>query len=385
MTVINRPADERETIEREAIERRIGTLIRETCGADPSLLGSDACAGVYADTLRQALTSSEGGKRLRAMLVMAVFDALHDETLHDETLRDDVRDLACAIEVFQTAALVHDDIIDDSDMRRGRPSAHRALAETMRRSFDDVSPRLAASMGGGLGIMLGDLLATSSVAIVNGAASRMPDGAAIIDSFLLMHRDVEIGQVLDLAAERIDLNDTTSMRSNSLAVFRWKTASYTTIAPIRLGLLACGVDHDTARRLSERIGTPLGTAFQLADDLLDVCADPTVTGKPVGGDIREGKRTVLLADALDAAGDDDAAYLRRCFEAAGRDDDDVRRVIALFHGTGAVQRSRERITDLWRQSREAIEDSRRALRRPDRFATVMTDACARFIPADLRD
>ena len=80
----------------------------------------------------------------------------------------------------------------------------------------------------------------------------------------------------------------------SLNVFRWKTASYTTIAPLEFGMLAAGIGKDDARKQALAVGLPLGLAFQLADDLLDVVSSSSNTGKPVGGDIREGKRTVLL-------------------------------------------------------------------------------------------
>ena len=97
------------------------------------------------------------------------------------------------------------------------------------------------------------------------------------------------------------LSNPEALANASLNVFRWKTASYTTIAPLLLALLAAGESPDQARHCALAVGRPLGLAFQLADDLLDVVGSSRNTGKPIGGDIREGKRTVLLADALSAA------------------------------------------------------------------------------------
>ena len=147
--------------------------------------------------------------------------------------------------------------------------------------------------------MLGDMLATASVDIANKAACRLGSGSSVVSAFLNMHREVEIGQVLDLAVELNTLDDPEELASASLNVFRWKTASYTTIAPLEFGMLAAGLAPADARRLALAIGLPLGLAFQLADDLLDVIGSSRNTGKPVGGDIREGKRTVLLADAIE--------------------------------------------------------------------------------------
>lgn len=412
---------------------------------------ADSCHTVMNTVAQQAVSSSEGGKRLRALLVLNTFDAAmqsqpnsavedihhkehakdckksnaachdtqHSDTPHnaDQTykpqqphntdqqphntdqqynascnntqrcatqrvdnqhsrnlrseLRDAVLDLACAIEVFQTAALVHDDIIDESDLRRGKPSAHKAL-ETATDSIP---------IGRGLGIMLGDLLATASVDIANTAASRLEQTSnvsanAIVSAFLNMHREVEIGQVLDLAVELNPLNDPHQLADASLNVFRWKTASYTTIAPLQFALLAAGYTPNTARQYAMDIGLPLGQAFQLADDLLDVVGSSRNTGKPVGGDIREGKRTVLLADALSGANDNDRADLIHLFEAPARNDNDVHHVIDLFQKTGAIERSRERISTLWNQSRKAIQNMELAKTSQDELIA----ACARFVP-----
>ena len=111
---------------------------------------------------QQAVTSSEGGKRLRALLTLDAFRAFAPQDVAERDM-DAVLDLACAIEVFQTGALVHDDIIDDSDLRRGKPSAHRAFSTGTH----------SEAIGHGLGIMLGDMLATASVDIADKAASKL--------------------------------------------------------------------------------------------------------------------------------------------------------------------------------------------------------------------
>lgn len=224
--------------------------------------------------------------------------------------------------------------------------------------------------------MLGDMLATASVDIANKAACRLGSGSSVVSAFLNMHREVEIGQVLDLAVELNTLDDPEELASASLNVFRWKTASYTTIAPLEFGMLAAGLAPADARRLALAIGLPLGLAFQLADDLLDVIGSSRNTGKPVGGDIREGKRTVLLADAIEAAGDVERRELIDMWEAESRDEAHVRRAIALFESTGAIARSKERIAGLWLESKAAIETLELSQDRKD----TLTEACARFVP-----
>lgn len=343
------------------VERRIIELVDRFVSAPAEATTDAVCAQVLDAVARQAVVSSQGGKRLRALLALDAFRAAGGSDDDGAML-----DLACAIEVFQTGALVHDDIIDDSDLRRGKPAAHKALG---MRSGD-------GSLGVGLGIMLGDMLATASVNIAETAARRLDGGTAIVSAFLSMHREVELGQVMDLAAALCPLDDPVRLADTALHVCRWKTASYTTIAPIELALLAAGMDADTAREHALAIGEPLGLAFQLADDLLDVVGSSSSTGKPVGGDIREGKRTVLLADALLAATNDERDHLAAIYAAHDRDDAQVAQAIELLHATGAVERSRERIAELWADSSAAIarmglaEDDEAPLRR----------ACARFVP-----
>ena len=352
--------------DRLTVESRITALVGEW-SAMPALTSMPpACRSVLDAVIRQALNSSAGGKRLRALLALPAYASFGVT----EDGREAILDIACALEVFQTAALVHDDIIDDSDLRRGKPSAHRAL------EHDTGS----ASQGRGLGLMLGDLLATAGVGIVNRAASRLADSSALTTAFLTMQREVEIGQILDLAVEQAPLDDAEALADASMEVFRWKTASYTTIAPIELALLSAGVETASARRTALAIGEPLGLAFQLQDDLIDVIGSSRTSGKPVGGDIREGKRTVLLADAISWADEPERAELIDIFSAQARDEAQVRRTIELFALTGAVERSRRRIEGLWERTLQAIESC--ALGESERHALI--EACAGFVPGVTR-
>ncbi|KFI65653.1 polyprenyl synthetase family protein [Bifidobacterium cuniculi] len=354
----------------QSIEQRITSLVHAFMDMEGAPIPS-SLAHTARLTADQAITSSEGGKRLRAMLALGAWrEVASGQALSDAVQAQAMLDLACAIEVFQTAALVHDDIIDDADLRRGRPSAHRALEQGTG----------SLPIGRGLGLMLGDLLATACTGIADDASTRLPASGRLRRTFLDMQRDVEIGQVLDLAIEQMPLDDPAALCEASYEVFRWKTASYTTIAPLRLAFLAGGMDPADADTHAEDIGLPLGVAFQLADDLLDVTSSSLQTGKPVGGDIREGKRTVLLADALDEADGAQQAWLRAAYEAPARSEEQIRQVIALFERTGAIEASRARIANMWRMARLAIE----RLGLDTAHTATLTALCARFVPEDVR-
>lgn len=350
----------------EQIESRIVSLVKDFAflHADDSVASS--CRPIADMVVKQAVTSSEGGKRLRALLTLDSFRAFASEDVRERDF-DALLDLACAVEVFQTGALVHDDIIDDSDLRRGKPSAHRAFSTGTH----------SEAIGHGLGIMLGDMLATASVDIADKAASKLTHGSDVVAALLNMHREVEVGQVLDLAVELNPLDDPDELVEASLNVFRWKTASYTTIAPLEFGMLAAGIGKDDARKQALAVGLPLGLAFQLADDLLDVVGSSSNTGKPVGGDIREGKRTVLLADAINTANDTQRRELIDMWEADSRSETQVKRAIELFEQTGAIERSRGRIADLWNKSKTAIE----TLSLSEYHESLLIEACSRFVPS----
>lgn len=281
-------------------------------------------------------------------------------------------DLACAIEIYQTSALIHDDIIDDSPLRRGRPSAHVVLRQ---KNAPD-------NFGTGLALMLGNMLATASADIASLALEDhvLQYADANLHTFLDMQRAVEIGQTLDLSAETISLDEPDELINSSLNVFAWKTASYTTIAPLELGLCAAGMAPETAHQAAYDIGLPLGVAFQLTDDLLDVIGTSQSTGKPVGGDIREGKHTVLLADALQSADETDRQTLIEIYRQPARSSADVHTALSLFASTGAINRSRKRIRDRWKQTQAAIVTTDLT---PE-SRTALTASCAQFIPDALR-
>lgn len=344
------------------VESRIASLVRDWSAMPTHRPMPSSCHTVLDAVIQQALSSSEGGKRLRALLALATYTSFGGSPSHHDTILD----IACALEVFQAAALVHDDIIDDSDLRRGKPSAHRALERHTG----------SMTVGRGLGLMLGDLLATESVSIVNQAACGLPNASEVTTAFLTMQREVEIGQILDLAVEQAPLDDAEALAGSSLEVFRWKTASYTTIAPIELAMLSAGVPAEKARDTALSIGEPLGLAFQLEDDLIDVIGSSQTSGKPVGGDIREGKRTVLLADAIELANGQERDELIAIFRAQTRNETQVRRVIDLFNRTGAIERSRQRIAHLWSQTLAAIWSCE--LERAQK--NILTEACAGFVP-----
>lgn len=232
-----------------------------------------------------------GGKRFRALCAILGY------RIHGAEITESVIDMAAALEVFHAAALVHDDIMDNSDTRRGQPSAHKAFESTHSSSGWAGD---GASFGVNSALLFGDLLLAYSDELVNSAL----DSADPLtrrrtrEEFNRMRREVTLGQYLDIVEERawpqvspIDALD----RAGRVVVY--KSAKYSIEAPLVIGAVLGGASKADVESL-QAFGLPLGFAFQLRDDVLGVFGDPAVTGKPAGDDIREGKRTILIALAM---------------------------------------------------------------------------------------
>ena len=367
---------------KDQVNQRLRALISELAYPDPDSTPSAALMRAVAE---QAHSSDEGGKRLRALGLLA-FAALNPRsdarnnsdaisspaaTPPSEPLDPFALDLACALELFQTGALVHDDIMDESVLRRGEDSAWVALAqqyshysELFHTSVDQHSQVVG---GRGLAIMLGDLFATISLIAANNACSQAHAqtaaqlSSAVMTAMLTMQREVEIGQVLDQANSITPLDNPEEIVANCWSVYERKTASYTSIIPFTLGLLCAGLDENFARLSGFEIGRPVGIGFQIHDDLMDVVPSNPPTGKPLGGDIREGKRTILLADALILADPDDRHTLINLYSKSARTNEDVAQVMAIFQRSGAIERSWQRLQELKHSSDEALNKLEHAL------------------------
>ena len=246
-----------------------------------------------------------GGKRFRALFCywgwqsVAALKAAEDvlATSPDETEFEAVVTASAGLEFFHAAALVHDDIMDKSDTRRGLPAAHRRF-EALHHDGEWLGD--AATFGTSGALLFGDLLLSWSDELVCEAFDDLPDRAAARGArreFNRMRTEVTVGQYLDILEENAWLrmpDDELLARARRVIVY--KSAKYSVEAPLLIGAAMAGgtPEHLDALR---RFGLPLGIAYQLRDDLLGVFGDPEVTGKPAGDDLREGKRTVIIAMA----------------------------------------------------------------------------------------
>ncbi|GAA1920256.1 polyprenyl synthetase family protein [Nocardioides hwasunensis] len=241
--------------------------------------------------IAEARTAVHGGKRFRAAFCHWGYRAIRPDVA-DSTAAALAQ--ACAsLELLHASALVHDDYMDASDTRRGRPATHRAFEAEHRAAGWRGDP---VQFGAAAAILLGDLLLGWAGDMLRRSGFGADETASGLGLFELCRTEVIAGQFLDVSVQARGRADV----DTAMTVLRYKSAKYSIERPIHIGAGLAGATAQQNEQLT-RFGLPLGEAFQLRDDLLGVFGDPAETGKPAGDDLVEGKRTVLVALALDAA------------------------------------------------------------------------------------
>lgn len=314
--------------------------------------------------LDEARVSVSGGKRLRAAFCWWGHLAVAPPLDHDALVR-----ASASLELLHASALVHDDYMDASDVRRGRPATHKAFEARHRADGWRSNPE---QYGASAAILLGDLLLSWADEMLRTSglpAGRVLDGLDYLD---LTRSEVVMGQFLDVS---VQARGATSV-AEAMNVLRYKSAKYSIERPLNLGAALAGADEAVQSSLSA-FGLPVGEAFQLRDDLLGVFGDPAVTGKPAGDDLSEGKRTVLVAEALDRAAPADAARLDAAL-GTPLDPASVADLQQIIDSSGAREAVERRIADLTDRALTALDqapvrdDARVALRGLAEAATQRT-------------
>ncbi|MDH6118843.1 geranylgeranyl diphosphate synthase type I [Kitasatospora sp. GAS204A] len=293
-------------------------------------------------TLRKLLS---GGKRLRSVLCLYGWHAAGATGDATAVVR-----AAASLELFQAFALVHDDVMDNSDIRRGTPSAHRALAAAY--SADGGPRDRAQAYGLGAAILLGDLALVWSGELLHTAGLDPDRLAQVLPLVHDMRSEVMYGQLLDLQTTgRLSADIDTPLH-----VIRYKTAKYTIERPLHIGAALAGAGAPVLDACTA-FGIPLGEAFQLRDDLLGVFGDPAETGKAIVDDLREGKATVLMALAVQRASAAQLSTLRSLVGRSDLNDEQAAEVREVLESTGARQAVERMITTRYDAALTALDQA----------------------------
>jgi len=273
-----------------------------------------------------------GGKRLRPALVVVGYRA---GSAHGDI--DPAIDAGVALELLHTYFLIHDDWIDNDDVRRGGPAVHAHLSRRFHSS----------ELGCASAILAGDYAAALAVDAMSRVELPPARSTAILSCFSQMHMDAVLGQQLDLLgrAQSVEL------------MYTLKTASYTVRGPLQLGALLAGASPRVLTAL-DRFSLPVGVAFQLRDDLLGTFGDPAETGKPRGSDLLSGKRTVLLNLALRRARGRDHRILKSVLGSGRASSAQLTAAIDVLERCGARAAVERRIEELVATARLALRAGR---------------------------
>ncbi len=298
-----------------------GQLVQQMLGGDaePSVL----LAAVQALTMR-------GGKRLRPAMLVASFRAVRPDAIWTSAAP------ACAaLELFQSYLLIHDDWMDGDALRRGGPSVHTQLRERFG----------AEPLGDALAILAGDSASAMAWELFVEGALACPGGSRAIATFARIHQEVVLGQEMDLRSAR----DVARMQ-------RLKTGSYTVQGPLEIGALLSGGEPAMLDAL-RRFGEPLGEAFQVKDDLLGLFGDPAELGKPVGTDLRMGRRNALLRECERLLPAEERQRLEAVMAEAPLSEDQVRAIAQQLEHAGIRARVEERLEGLLASALAALEST----------------------------
>jgi geranylgeranyl diphosphate synthase type I len=289
-------------------------------------------SGSDVETVADAVRSlvMRGGKRMRAVLLAASYEGCDGQGGAPAVVS-----AGAALELLQAYLLVHDDWMDGDECRRGGPSVPAMMRQRLPRYADAAS------------ILAGDLAAAwAQEALLE---LDLPPARVLQAARELAHVEQEVihGQVLDVCSAAVDTQQVEALHA-------LKTASYTVRGPVVMGARLAGASEAQVAALVA-FAVPLGVAFQLRDDVLGTFGDARTTGKPTGGDLRKGKRTALLMEALTDARA--APTLERVLGRADATEQDLADAVAAVAASGARGRVEARIVELTHQARAALESA----------------------------
>jgi geranylgeranyl diphosphate synthase type I len=272
-----------------------------------------------------------GGKRSRPALLIAGYRAADAQADLGPAL-----DAGVALELLHAYFLIHDDWMDQDDVRRGAPSVHVMLARR------HGSPEIGAQSA----VLAGDYAAALALDALTRV--RMPEKAVagVVRCFARMQIDAVAGQQLDVLQAK-----------NVEQTYVLKTASYTVRGPLVLGALLAGGSKGLLDAL-ERFAMPIGVAFQMRDDLLGVTGDPRKTGKPLGSDLIQGKRTLLVEAARRRTRGRDRRVLESVLGNRKATQTDVKRAIEVLTRSGAVNQVESQIETKVTEALAALASAR---------------------------
>ena len=318
---------------RNQIDQNLSNLVDKYCA---ELIEVDPQLTQVADALKDYLTE---GKRFRSIFALIGYLGAGGE------LKSEIYRAAAALEFLQASALIHDDLMDGSDTRRGKPAIHKQFEKLHNTQF-----------GSSAAILIGDLALTWNERALHESGLTASAQIAVNAIHDVMRTELMAGQFLDVLEQTKSGSESFSIE-RSLKIARYKSGKYSIERPLHFGAALALASN--SEKLPEYLaifseyGLPLGEAFQLRDDLLGIFGDPSQTGKPAGDDLREGKRTALIAYAYDRGNQEIKALLEKKL-GADLDQSEIEELRLIITNSGAVTHVEELINKLSQNALDSI-------------------------------
>ncbi len=280
-----------------------------------------------------------GGKRIRSILVIFGYKAFYGKNT------EEILKAAIAVELMQSFLLIHDDIIDQDEIRRGRSTLHKIYEK--RYSGVTNSPE---KLGSDLAIITGDIASVMGQEIIQKTSFDDSIKLRAIKIFNDAIIKTCIGQTLDVLSTHKEYSNEKEIE----AIQRLKTSTYTFEAPLMLGAVFAGAGKDKINAL-RKFAAPFGKAFQIQDDIIGIFGDEERIGKPIGSDIREGKKTLLISKAISKANTKDKDLINSALKKPVNTQDEIQRVKKIIEKTGSLEYSKKKAEKLISEGLKELE------------------------------
>lgn len=281
------------------------------------------------ELFNRVMTYTAGGKMVRASLVLETWSMFSGDA---QEFPDHIVKAAALIEFLESALLIHDDIIDGDEVRRGFPAMHVQYQRKQDFSGKKISRPLQQRQGESAAVLVGDILFFMIFWFVGQIEMPERTRLKVMEELSVNVLHTGFGQLLDTTAgfNWLELDE-----EGVLSIYRHKTACYTFILPILLGVILSGAEYN--RSDLENIGEALGIIYQVSDDRINLFGDPAVTGKPQGGDVREGKQTLYAYYTRRKLADKELALFNKLYGKPSISESEMEQVLNLMKSSGALE------------------------------------------------
>jgi geranylgeranyl diphosphate synthase type I len=273
-----------------------------------------------------------GGKRMRAYLLYLSYMGYGGKDFKQ------VLNASLSVELLQSFFLIHDDIIDEDEIRRGGITPHKYYEEKYKKIIKNKTKHL----GNSFAILCGDL----AFAYTNELMSKT-NNIKSIEELNKVTAKVIFGQKRDMLTNYKDYNKEELLQNHIL-----KTASYTFYGPLKIGMILAGKEEYITE-----LSNNLGIAFQLQDDLLDIFGDEKTLGKPIGSDLKEGKQTIIIKETIKLAERKDKEYIQKILDKNMGTNIDIEKVKQIVISCGAKEKIENMIGEYFNKSLVELENT----------------------------